>query len=76
MAEDKVCYKLFSFTDSAVVDAQKRRNKLPIEAGFSFGIPTSLRVGEVGEEERIRKKEFSFTYCGCDSLSYSISSQS
>ena len=75
MAEDKVCYKLFSFTDSAVVDAQKRRNKLPIEAGFSFGIPTSLRVGEVGEEERI-KKEFSFTYCGCDSLSYSISSQS
>ena len=48
MAEDKVCYKLFSFTDSAVVDAQKRRNKLPIEAGFSFGIPTSLRVGEVG----------------------------
>lgn len=48
MAEDKVCYKLFSFTDSAVVDAQKRRNKLPIKAGFSFGIPTSLRVGEVG----------------------------
>lgn len=76
MAEDKVCHKLFSFTDSAVVDAQKRRNKLPIEAGFSFGIPTSLRVGEVGEEERIKKKEFSFTYCGCDSLSYSISSQS
>lgn len=73
MAEDKVCYKLFSFTDSAVVDAQKRRNKLPIEAGFSFGIPTSLRVGE---EERIKKKKFSFTYCGCDSLSYSISSQS
>ena len=72
MAEDKVCYKLFSFTDSAVVDAQKRRNKLPIEVGFSFGTPTSLRVcelgevgevGEVGEEERIKKKEFSFTYC-------------
>lgn len=63
MAEDKVCYKLFSFTDSAVVDAQKRRSKLPIEVGFSFGTPTSLRVCEVGEEERIKKKEFSFTYC-------------
>lgn len=44
MAEDKVCYKLFSFTDSAVVDAQKRRSKLPIEVGFSFGTPTQLVV--------------------------------
>ena len=39
MAEDKVCYKLFSFTDSAVVDAQKRRSKLPIEVGFFIWYP-------------------------------------